>query len=163
MTFNRTPARDGRAASGVAERPVVPPTPGNSGRGKGPRFKVNAISGRQPGDWREPHLSEGWDAADGVAHQSEDLARLSLLRACSQTRSIVATSWVSPTTAAVLTAAQAGGPTARASPISTRTAPIDGWTNWRKSSGTRRISPNRFDACTYLNRMASKGRWASLA
>jgi hypothetical protein len=26
----------------VAERPAVPPTPGNSGRGKGPQFKVNA-------------------------------------------------------------------------------------------------------------------------
>ena len=29
----------------VAERPVVPPTPGNAGRGKGPWFKVNAGRG----------------------------------------------------------------------------------------------------------------------
>src|SRR6516165_3851634 len=79
-------AREGEAGPpGVAERPVVPPTPGNSGRGKGPRFKVNATSGRQPGDWREPITSsKGWDVADGVAHQSEELARLSLLRAVRQ-------------------------------------------------------------------------------
>ena len=29
----------------MAEGPVVPPTPGNSGRGKGPQFKVNARRG----------------------------------------------------------------------------------------------------------------------
>jgi hypothetical protein len=46
-------AREGQAGSlGVAERPVVPPTPGNFGRGKGPWFKVNARRDRQPGDWR---------------------------------------------------------------------------------------------------------------
>src|ERR1700751_4210485 len=75
-------AREGPAGRpGVAERPVVPLTPGNSGRGKGPWFKVNATSGRQPGDWREPITSSaGWDVADGVAHQSEELARLSVLR-----------------------------------------------------------------------------------
>ena len=39
---------------GVAERLVVPWTPGNSGRGKGPQFKAQSGRGRQPGDWREP-------------------------------------------------------------------------------------------------------------
>ena len=45
-------AREGQAGPdpargvppGVAERPVVPLTPGNSGRGKGPQFKANARS-----------------------------------------------------------------------------------------------------------------------
>ena len=67
------PAR--RVPSGVAERPVVPLTPGNSGRGKGPQFKANARSNRQPGDWHAATTSsEGWEVADGVAHQSEELA-----------------------------------------------------------------------------------------
>ena len=63
-------AREGQAGSpGVAEGPGVPMKPGNSGRGKGPQFKVNARSGRQPGDGREPITSsEGWEVADGVAH-----------------------------------------------------------------------------------------------
>ncbi len=39
-------AREGQAEPcGVAERPVVPSTPGNAGRGKGPWFKVNAGRG----------------------------------------------------------------------------------------------------------------------
>jgi hypothetical protein len=51
-------AREGQAGPlGVAERPVVPPKPGNSGGGKGPWFKVNVRRGRQPGDWREPITS----------------------------------------------------------------------------------------------------------
>ena len=68
-------AREGQAGPpGVAERPVVPLTPGNSGRGKGPQFKANARSNRQPGDWHAPTTSsEGWEVADGVAHQSEEL------------------------------------------------------------------------------------------
>ena len=46
-------AREGLAGPlGVAERPVVPSTPGNAGRGKGPWFKVNARRDIQPGDWR---------------------------------------------------------------------------------------------------------------
>src|SRR5205085_7621959 len=75
-------AREGLAGPlGVAERPVVLSTPGNSGRGKGPWFKVNAASGGQPGDWHEPITStKGWEVADGVAHQSEELAWLSVLR-----------------------------------------------------------------------------------
>jgi hypothetical protein len=51
-------AREGQAGLlGATERPVVPMKPGNSGRGKGPWFKANARSGRQPGDWREPNTS----------------------------------------------------------------------------------------------------------
>src|SRR5208282_2563724 len=75
-------AREGQAGPpGVAERPVVPLTPGNSGRGKGPWFKANARSDRQPGDWHAPTTSsEGWEVADGVAHQSEELAGLPVLR-----------------------------------------------------------------------------------
>jgi hypothetical protein len=45
-------AREGQAGrAGVAERLVVPLKPGNVGGGKGPQFKINAISGEGPGDW----------------------------------------------------------------------------------------------------------------
>src|ERR1700739_5013189 len=45
-------AREGQAGrTGVAERLVVPPKPGNAGGGKGPQFKTNAASGEGPGDW----------------------------------------------------------------------------------------------------------------
>src|SRR5208283_721306 len=44
-------------------------------------FKANARSDRQPGDWHAPTTSsEGWEVADGVAHQSEELAGLPVLR-----------------------------------------------------------------------------------
>src|SRR5271169_6709070 len=44
-------AREGQAGrTGVAERPAVPMKPGNVGGGKGPQFKINAISGEGPGD-----------------------------------------------------------------------------------------------------------------
>jgi hypothetical protein len=39
-------AREGQTGrSGVAERPIIPMKPGNSGGGKGPQFKKNAASG----------------------------------------------------------------------------------------------------------------------
>src|SRR3954471_7321293 len=45
-------AREGQAGrAGVAERLAVPLKPGNAGGGKGPQFKINAISGEGPGDW----------------------------------------------------------------------------------------------------------------
>src|SRR5882762_307860 len=45
-------AREGQAGRlGVAERFVVPLKPGNSGGGKGPQFKTDAIGGEGPGDW----------------------------------------------------------------------------------------------------------------
>jgi len=43
-------AREGRAGPfGVADRPVVLPTPGNAGRGKGPEFKTNVRRGTRAG------------------------------------------------------------------------------------------------------------------
>ena len=43
-------AREGQAGrSGVAERFVVPLKPGNSGGGKGPQFRTDAIRGDGPG------------------------------------------------------------------------------------------------------------------
>ena len=45
---NRTPARDGPGACGVAERFVVPWKPGNAGGGKEPQFKTNAASSEGP-------------------------------------------------------------------------------------------------------------------
>src|SRR6202034_3789357 len=65
---------------GVTERSVVPAKPGNAGGGKGPWFKVSVRRDRHPGDWREPNTSSyGWEVRDGVAHQSEELARLPVL------------------------------------------------------------------------------------
>jgi len=50
--------REGQAGRpGVAERFVVPLKPGNSGGGKGPQFKTDAIRGEGPGDW-EPINSD---------------------------------------------------------------------------------------------------------
>src|SRR5512135_3126580 len=43
-------AREGQAGpGGVADRPAVPPTPGNAGRGKGPEFKTDARRGTRAG------------------------------------------------------------------------------------------------------------------
>jgi hypothetical protein len=45
-------AREGQAGRpGVAERFVVPLKPGNSGGGKGPQFRTDAIRGEGHGDW----------------------------------------------------------------------------------------------------------------
>src|SRR5512135_686657 len=57
----------------------------------------------------------------------------------------------------------APGSMARRSRTSRRPAWTGGWTNWRKTSRSERTVPNRSDVCTFLNRMASQGRWASLA
>src|SRR5271156_2372178 len=75
-------AREGQAGPlGVTERSVVPAKPGNAGGGKGPRFKVSVKRDQHPGDWREPITSSyGWEVTNGVAHQSEELARLPVLR-----------------------------------------------------------------------------------
>ena len=43
-------AREGQAGpGGVADRPVVPRTPGNAGRGKGPEFKTSVPRGTRAG------------------------------------------------------------------------------------------------------------------
>jgi hypothetical protein len=56
-------AHQGQAGlPGVAERLVVPSKPGSSGRAKPPQFTVNATSGRQPIDRREPATcTESWE------------------------------------------------------------------------------------------------------
>ena len=74
-------AREGQAGRpGVAERFVVPLKPGNAGRGKGPQFKTNAISGEGPGDWATYQLRRVSETAEGVARESEGRSRVSLLR-----------------------------------------------------------------------------------
>ena len=52
---NRKPARDRLGALGWRERFVVPLKPGNSGGGKGPQFKTDALRGEGP--WRLGNLS----------------------------------------------------------------------------------------------------------
>ncbi len=45
-------AREGQAwRIGVTERLVVPVKPSNSGGGKGPQFRTDALSEEGPGDW----------------------------------------------------------------------------------------------------------------
>ena len=52
MTANETPARDRLGRFGVTERPAVATKPSNVGGAKGPQFKDNATSGKEPRDWR---------------------------------------------------------------------------------------------------------------
>src|SRR3981189_1723896 len=64
-------AREGRAGRlGVAERFVVPLKPGNSGGGKGPQFKTDAIRGEGPGVGKAINSDKGTEAADGVGRES---------------------------------------------------------------------------------------------
>src|SRR5881628_3409768 len=66
-------AREGQAGRpGVAERFVVPLKPGNSGGGKGPQFRTDAIRGNGPGDWATYQTQEKCsETADGVARESK--------------------------------------------------------------------------------------------
>src|SRR5262249_55202535 len=79
-------AREGQAGPpGVAERPVVPPKPGNAGGGKGPQFQVNGRSGDSREIGLEPTTSpEGWQAAGDVARQSEERTHVPLLHVVRQ-------------------------------------------------------------------------------
>src|SRR5262249_52746015 len=75
-------AREGQAGPyGVSERSIVPLRPANAGGGKGPQFKANVRSSREPGDWRESNTStKGSEAAGDVACQSEGNARRNTAR-----------------------------------------------------------------------------------
>lgn len=64
----------------MTERPVVPSKPGNSGGGKGPPFQVDARSSE--GLWIDDESithTNGSEAAGGIAGQSEESPRVSLL------------------------------------------------------------------------------------
>jgi len=61
-------AREGQAGRlGVAERFVVPLKLGNSGGGKGPQFKADAIRREGPGDW-EPINSDNGQKLQKALH-----------------------------------------------------------------------------------------------
>ena len=76
---------DQAGPNGVAERSVVPMTPGNAGRGKGPQFKASARRRAGPGDWREPNNSpNGSESSGGAACQSEGFTEFSLLQSVRQ-------------------------------------------------------------------------------
>ena len=66
-------AREGQAGRlGVAERFVVPLKLGNSGGGKGPQFKTDAIRGEGPWEIGQPiNSTTGPGTADGVARQTK--------------------------------------------------------------------------------------------
>jgi hypothetical protein len=65
-------AREGQAGrQGVAERLVVPRKPGNSGGGKGPQFKINAISGKGQEIGQPINSDKSSETTDGVTRKSE--------------------------------------------------------------------------------------------
>ena len=65
-------AREGQAGRfGVAERPVVPGKPGNAGGGKGPQFKINAISGKGQEIGQPINSDKSSETTDGVTRKSE--------------------------------------------------------------------------------------------
>src|SRR5664280_1341300 len=65
---------------GVAEKPVVPTKPGNSGGGKGLQLKANARSNKDGEIGDEPNNSnKRSEVADGATRKSEGIARLSFL------------------------------------------------------------------------------------
>ena len=65
-------AREGQAGRfGVAERPVVPRKPGNAGGGKGPQFKINAISGKGQEIGQPINSDKSSETTDGVTRKSE--------------------------------------------------------------------------------------------
>ena len=61
--------REGQAGRpGVAERFVVPLKPGNSGGGKGPQFRTDAIRGEGPGDWATYKTPKGFQKLQMALH-----------------------------------------------------------------------------------------------
>ena len=65
-------AREGQAGRlGVAERLVVPGKPGNAGGGKGPLFKINAISGKGQEIGQSLNSDKSSETTDGVTRKSE--------------------------------------------------------------------------------------------
>jgi len=65
-------AREGQAGRlGVAERPVVPGKLGNAGGGKGPQFKINAISGKGQEIGQPINSDKSSETTDGVTRKSE--------------------------------------------------------------------------------------------
>lgn len=65
-------AREGQAGRlGVAERPVVPMSPGNAGGGKGPQFKTNVRRGKGPEIGQPANSTECSETTDGITCQSE--------------------------------------------------------------------------------------------
>ena len=65
-------AREGQAGRfGVAERPVVPMKPGNAGGGRGPQFKINAISGKGQEIGQPINSDKSSETTDGVTRKSE--------------------------------------------------------------------------------------------
>ena len=78
-------AREGQAGRfGVAERPVVPRKPGNAGGGKGPQFKINAISGKGQEIGQPINSNNSSESTEGVTRESEGRSQLSILRTVRQ-------------------------------------------------------------------------------
>jgi hypothetical protein len=65
-------AREGQAGRcGVAERLVVLRKPGNAGGGKGPQFKIDAISGKGQEIGQPINSIKSSETTDGVTRKSE--------------------------------------------------------------------------------------------
>jgi hypothetical protein len=139
--------REGSAGRpGVAERFVVPLSPGNTGGGKGPQFKTDAASSEGPGDWATYQLrtvfrNYRWRY---TRKRRQNQAIASML--CT-TRSAARIFWRMPMPSAAPTRARRAL-TVRTSRTSRRTARSGGLANWRLRSGRRLIDRTLSDGCS---------------
>src|ERR1700704_2938891 len=153
-------AREGQAGrTGVAERFVVPLKPGNSGGGKGPQFKTDAIRGEGPGDWATYQLRRVFRNCRWRCTRKRRQKPAIASTPCT-TRSAVRTSWRMLTLNAAPTRAHRVW-TVRILRISRRMGCSGGLANWRLLSGRRLTDRLPSEECTYRRPTANSGRWAS--
>src|SRR5271169_3449311 len=123
-------AREGQAGRpGGSERFVVPPMPGNAGRGKGPQFKTDAIRGEGPGDWATYQLRRVFRNCRWRYTRKRRQKPAIASMPCT-TRSAVKTSWLMPTPSAAPTRAHRVW-TVRILRTSRRMGCSGGLANWR--------------------------------
>jgi hypothetical protein len=156
---NRMPARDKAGRPGVAERFVVPPKPGNTGGGKGPQFKTDALRGEGPGDWATYQLRGVFRNCRRRCTRKRGQKPGIASTPCT-TRSAATTSWLMPIPSAAPTRAHRVW-TVRSLRTSTRMGCSGGLANWRLLSGRRLTGRLQSEECSYRRPTANSGRWAS--
>ena len=153
-------AREGQAGRpGETERFVLPTKPGNSGGGKGPQFKTNAIRGEGPGDWATYQLRRVFSSCRRRCTRKLRQKPVIASTSCT-TRSAAKTSWRMPMPSAAPTRVHQVW-TVRTSRTSKHTGYSGGLANWRLPSGRRLTDRLPSEECTYRRPTANSGRWAS--